>query len=145
MKWITKTFDQLSLHELYSILQLRARVFIVEQECPYQDLDDKDQQAWHLYGEENGKMLAYARLLPQNVNYPEPSIGRVIVDPSLRGRNIGKELMNRSIAKCEELFKTKKITLSAQCYLIKFYNELGFKEEGEEYEEDFIPHIKMKK
>ena len=145
MKWITKTFDQLSLHELYSILQLRARVFIVEQECPYQDLDDKDQQAWHLYGEENGKMLAYARLLPQNVNYPEPSIGRVIVDPSLRGRNIGKELMNRSIAKCEELFKTKKITLSAQCYLIKFYNELGFKEEGEEYEEDFIPHVKMKK
>jgi ElaA protein len=144
MKWITKTFDELSVHELYAILQLRAKVFIVEQNCPYQDMDETDKRSWHFCGLENDKLVAYSRLLPQNVNYPEPSIGRVIVDPSVRGKNMGKELMKRSMAKCEELFKTKHITISAQCYLQRFYNELGFKEIGEPYEEDHIPHIKMK-
>jgi ElaA protein len=144
MKYTTKKFDDLTVHELYAIIQLRIKIFAVEQNCVYQDLDDVDQKSWHLFGVENGKILSYTRLLPPNVNYPEPSIGRVVLDPSLRGRNLGKELMRVSIEKCEELFKTKKITISAQCYLQRFYNELGFKEEGEPYEEDHIPHIKMK-
>ncbi len=145
MKWITKSFRELTVDELYGILQLRAKVFVVEQNCPYQDLDDTDKKSWHLYGEENGKIVAYARLIPQNINYPEASIGRVVVDPSVRGRNVGKELMITGINECEELFKTSKITISAQSYLKKFYNELGFKETGEEYLEDNIPHMKMKK
>jgi ElaA protein len=144
MNWITKKFDDLSVHELYAILQLRAKVFIVEQNCPYQDLDDTDKKSWHLFGMENGKTMAYARLIPQNINYPEASIGRVVVDPSLRGKNIGKELMKVSMDKCEELFKTTHITISAQSYLKKFYNDCGFNEVGEEYLEDNIPHIKMK-
>ena len=144
MNWITKTFDELTVHELYGILQLRTKIFVVEQNCVYQDLDDLDQKSWHLFGMDNGKIRAYTRLLPANINYPEPSIGRVVVDPLLRGRNIGKELMRISMSKCEELFKTKHITISAQCYLQRFYNELGFKEVGEPYEEDQIPHIKMK-
>ncbi len=145
MNWITKKFDELSVHELYGILQLRAKVFVVEQNCAYQDLDDTDKKAWHLFGVENENILAYARLIPQGINYPEASIGRVIVDPSLRGKSKGKELMHESIKKCEELFNTKSITISAQCYLKRFYNECGFKEVGEEYLEDNIPHIKMKK
>jgi ElaA protein len=144
MKWITKPFDQLTVRELYGILQLRAKVFIVEQNCAYQDLDDTDKLSWHLYGEEDGEIVAYARLIPQDIKYPEASIGRVVTDPSIRRKNMGRELMRQAITKCDELFNTKKITISAQCYLKKFYNELGFKEEGKEYEEDFIPHIKMK-
>jgi len=144
MQYTKKRFDELTVHELYGILQLRAKIFVVEQNCPYQDLDDTDKKCWHLFGEENGNILAYARLIPQNVNYPEVSIGRVVVDPSVRGRNVGKELMKLSMQACEELFKSKKITISAQSYLKKFYNELGFKETGEEYLEDNIPHMKMK-
>ena len=144
MEWTTKIFDELTVHELYAIIQLRIKIFSVEQNCVYQDCDDLDQKSWHLFGTENGKILAYTRLLPPNMNYPEPSIGRVVLDTSLRGRNLGKELMRVSMAKCEGLFKTKKITISAQCYLLKFYNDLGFKEEGESYIEDHIPHIKMK-
>jgi ElaA protein len=145
MKWITKTFDELNVHELYGILQLRAKVFVVEQNCAYQDLDNTDKKSWHLFGTDDENILAYARLIPQGINYPEASIGRVITDPAVRGKKIGKELMKESIAKCEELFATKEITISAQCYLKKFYNECGFKEVGEEYLEDNIPHIKMKK
>lgn len=145
MEYTTKKFDDLNVHELYAILQLRAKVFVVEQNCPYQDLDDTDKKSWHLYGEKNGKIVAYARLIPQNINYPEASIGRVVVDPSVRGKNVGRELMTNGITKCEELFKSNKITISAQSYLKKFYNELGFKETGEEYLEDNIPHMKMKK
>ncbi|MDZ4666078.1 MAG: GNAT family N-acetyltransferase [Bacteroidota bacterium] len=145
MKWFAKTFNELSVLELYGILQLRSKVFIVEQNCAYQDLDEVDKKSWHLFGTENEKIMAYARLIPQGVNYPEASIGRVVVDPSLRGKSIGKELMKESILKCDELFKTSNITISAQCYLKKFYNECGFKEVGKEYLEDNIPHIKMKK
>ncbi len=145
MIWITKTFDELSVHELYSILQLRVKVFVVEQNCAYQDLDNTDKKAWHLFGTESESIVAYARLIPQGINYPEASIGRVVVDPLIRGKNIGKALMKQAITKCEELFKTKQITISAQCYLKKFYNECGFTEVGEEYMEDNIPHIKMKK
>jgi ElaA protein len=144
MEYITKKFDELTVHELYAIIQLRIKIFSVEQNCVYQDCDDIDQKCWHLFGKENGKIVAYTRLLPPNVNYPEPSIGRVVLDPVLRGRSLGKELMRVSMEKCEELFKTKHITISAQCYLLRFYNELGFKEEGESYIEDHIPHIKMK-
>lgn len=145
MIWITKKFDELNVHELYGILQLRSKVFVVEQNCAYQDLDDVDKKCWHLFGTQNESIIAYARLIPQNINYPEASIGRVVTDHALRGNKIGKELMKLSIQKCEELFSTKQITISAQCYLKKFYNECGFTEVGEEYLEDNIPHIKMKK
>ncbi len=144
MNWTTKPFDQLTVHELYGILQLRAKVFVVEQNCPYQDMDDIDKQSWHLFGIADGKTIAYARLIPQHINYPEASIGRVVTDPLVRGKSIGKELMIEAMSKCDQLFNTKKITISAQSYLKKFYNELGFKETGDEYLEDNIPHMKMK-
>ncbi len=144
MNWVVKTFEELSKSELYSILQLRAEVFVVEQNCAYQDMDGTDQKSIHLFGIENDKVLAYARLIPPGISYETASIGRVVVSPSIRSKGTGKELMKQAIQNIEILFKTKSITISAQEYLMKFYNELGFKETGSTYLEDNIPHIKMK-
>jgi len=144
MNWVVKTFEELSNSELYSILQLRSEVFVVEQNCAYQDLDGTDQKSIHLFGVENDKVLAYARLIPPGISYETASIGRVVVSTSIRSKGAGKELMKQAIQNIEILFKTKNITISAQEYLIKFYNDLGFKETGNTYLEDNIPHIKMK-
>ncbi len=144
MKWYLKKFDELSNHELYSILQLRAQVFVVEQLCTYQDMDNIDENAWHLFSVEDGKTIAYARLIPPGLSYPTASIGRVIVEINKRKNKLGKELMLKAVENTQLLFNTNEITISAQVYLLKFYNELNFKEEGEEYLEDNIPHIKMK-
>lgn len=144
MNWKTKKFEELNVNELYAILQLRSKVFVVEQNCPYQDMDDIDQKSFHLFGTENNQVIAYARLIPENISYPEASIGRVVVDPAHRGKELGKVLMVKAIEQMNKLFNSKQITISAQLYLLKFYNELGFKEIGETYLEDNIPHIKMK-
>jgi ElaA protein len=143
MEWILKKFDTLTNGELYEILQLRSEVFIVEQNCVYLDPDGKDQEAWHLMGSEDGKLIAYTRILSPGVAYIDPAIGRVVTSPSKRGAGLGKELMERSIEHCEKLFGKNSITLGAQVYLKKFYESLGFVVVGDEYLEDGIPHIQM--
>jgi ElaA protein len=143
MEWLLKKFDGLSTVELYTILQLRNEVFVVEQNCVYLDTDGKDQDAWHLMGMEEGKLVAYTRILAPGVAYPDPAIGRVVTSPSKRRSGLGKELMKRSIEYCEHIFGNIPITLAAQVYLKNFYESLGFRTIGDEYSEDGIPHIKM--
>ena len=144
-KFICKKFDELSLHELYEIMVLRQEVFVVEQDCPYLDADGKDPMAWHLMGfQENGKLIAYTRLLPKGISYEKyPSIGRVVTSQSARGSGLGRELMEQSIGWMEELFPGEGIKIGAQCYLEKFYKSLGFEIVGEQYLEDGIPHYPM--
>ncbi len=143
MKWVLKKFGELTLDELYSILELRSKVFIVDQNFIYNDPDAKDQVAWHLIGMEEDQLIAYSRILPPGVVYTDPAIGRVVTSPVKRKSGLGRELMNRSIKHCQELFGKTSITLSAQAYLKKFYESLGFSAIGDEYLDDGIPHIKM--
>ena len=138
-----KAFNILTINNLFDIYKLRNEVFIVEQNCAYQDVDEKDKVALHVLVKEGEKLIAYARLLPENVSYKEPSIGRVIVSKAYRQKGVGMDLMKFCLLKCEELFKNQLVTISAQSYLVKFYQSLGFKTVGEEYLEDNIPHIKM--
>ena len=141
----TKSFNELSIIEIYQLLQLRAEVFVVEQNCPYLDLDDKDQKSFHVLGYHNGKLVAYTRLVPIGVSYNvEPSIGRVVTHPSVRSLGYGKLLMNYSITETKKRFNSNVIVIGAQCYLDKFYQNLGFVPEGEIYLEDNIPHITMR-
>ena len=144
MNFLLKSYHQLSNDELYSILQLRNEVFVVEQTCAYLDLDGKDQKAFHLMGFENLKLIAYARLLPPGISYNECSIGRVLVAADHRHNNLGKALMQHAITNCLEEFKTSVIVISAQQYLEKFYTALGFATESDAYLEDDIPHIQMR-
>ena len=144
MDWSLKEFSDLTTKELYEIYKLRSAVFVVEQNCAYQDVDEKDLKAWHLMLWSDSQLIAYCRILGPSVSYPEPSIGRVLVAPAFRTKNLGKELMKYSITKTLELFKNQEIVISAQMYLLKFYTELGFRAEGEPYPEDEIPHIKMR-
>ena len=143
MQWILKQFDTLTPKELYNILQLRNEVFIVEQNCPYPDCDNKDIHAWHLMGMSEDKLLAYSRLLAPGISYSESSIGRVVSSPSMRKTGMGKELMKESIEQIHKLFQTNIIRIGAQRYLQKFYESFGFIQEGEPYLEDNIPHIHM--
>ncbi len=143
LTWTCKKFDELELHELYDILQLRSSVFIVEQNCPYQDCDNKDFHALHLMGKENGKLLAYARLIPAGISYRESSIGRVVSSPDARGKGLGKQLMRESIEQIEKKFHTNTIRIGAQLYLEHFYNAFGFIKDSDIYLEDNIPHIEM--
>ena len=143
VNWTIKRFDELTLDELYNILQLRNEVFIVEQNCVYNDTDGKDRSAWHLMAIEDDKLIAYTRILPPGVSYNDPAIGRVVTSSSKRRSGLGRELMNRSIEACEKLFGKISITLSAQVYLQSFYESFGFIAVGEEYLDDGIPHIEM--
>jgi len=144
MHYLTKTFDELSSAELYALLQLRNEVFIVEQNCPYPDLDDKDQASLHVLGYLDGKLAAYTRLLPQGLSYAAASIGRVCTKQELRHLKLGRNLMVYSIAQCLERFGADEIVISAQEYLERFYTSLGFVKESDSYMEDGIPHIKMR-
>jgi len=141
--WSYKSFDTLTSAELYSILQLRNEVFVVEQNCAYQDCDDKDLKSYHFMGWIQNKLVAYTRLIPAGVAYDEISIGRVVTSPSVRGNKIGKELMQRSIEKLHELFGKSAIMIGAQLYLKRFYESLGFVQCSNIYLEDGIEHIKM--
>ena len=144
--WKLKAFNELTPYELYAILRLRSEVFIVEQNCPYLDEDNKDQKGYHLMGWKDDLLAAYTRLLPAGVSYPDmASIGRVITSPAARGLGIGRELMEVSINKLYELFGHKPIKIGAQLYLQKFYESLGFVQTDEGYLEDGIPHIEMVK
>jgi ElaA protein len=141
--WNCKFFDQLSLNDLYAILRLRSEVFVVEQNCVFLDLDNKDQYSWHVSGWQNEKLIAYTRLLPPNTAYPQPSIGRVVTSPSLRKSGAGRKLMQFSIEKTFSLFGKQPIKIGAQLYLKNFYESLGFHQSGDVYLEDGIEHIEM--
>jgi ElaA protein len=143
MIWTLKHFDELTAKELYLILQLRNEVFIVEQNCPYQDLDNKDLYAFHLMGMKENKLLAYSRLLGPGISYSESSIGRVVSSPSSRKTGMGKKLMKESIVQIKNLFQTDTIRIGAQLYLKNFYESFGFIQTGDTYLEDNIPHIIM--
>lgn len=140
-----KFFDDLSLIELYKILQLRQEVFVLEQNCPYVDADDKDQLSYHLMGtNDNNQLVAYTRLLAKGISYKDYcSIGRVITSMTCRGIGEGNRLMDVSIQKCSELWPNTPIKISAQAHLQKFYGRLGFQSIGETYLEDNIIHIAM--
>lgn len=144
ISWTTAKFEKLTAAELYEILQLRAEVFVVEQNCPYQDLDGKDSKAIHLMGRNaSGKLIAYARLLAPGISYEVASIGRVVSSPSVRGFGAGKELMETAIRQMEIHFGAVPIRIGAQEYLKKFYESFGFVQVSGTYLEDNIPHIEM--
>lgn len=143
--WIFKKFEALTPFELYAILQLRNEVFVVEQNCVFQDADDKDQDCYHLMGMAGNKLVAYTRLVPPGVIYPEISIGRVVTSPAVRRHGAGRELMTQSIATCYQLFGKDPIKIGAQRYLKRFYESFGFQQVSEGYLEDGIEHIYMKK
>jgi ElaA protein len=145
LEWKIKRFEELSTRELYNLLQLRSEVFVVEQNCVYQDIDGKDEKALHLIGEDNGRTVAYARLFKPNDYFEQASIGRVLVKETYRINKLGHFLMKEAIAGIEKHFDQKKITISAQLYLKKFYESHGFIQTSEMYLEDDIPHIQMKK
>lgn len=138
-----RTFDQLNVRELYALLRLRSEVFVVEQQCLYLDLDGKDSRALHLLGFEGDQLAAYTRIFAPGDYFGQASIGRVAVSPEYRRRGLGREIMLASLAAVEESFGQVPVCLSAQSYLRRFYEELGFLAEGEEYLEDGIPHILM--
>lgn len=138
-----KSYDELTRDELYVILQLRSEVFVVEQDCVYQDIDGKDHNALHVLGWVEGSLAAYTRCFPEGTYFKEASIGRVVVGEHHRKDGLGQQIMEASIDAITTRFNTQTIKLSAQTYLIKFYNRLGFTSTGTEYLEDGIPHIAM--
>ena len=143
IQWNLRPFAELTVNELYAILQLRSEVFVVEQQCVYLDTDNKDQSSHHLMGWQDDKLVAYTRLLPAGLAFKEPSIGRVVSSSSVRGTGIGRQLMERSIEAAHQLFGRVPIRIGAQCYLRNFYTSLGFREDSAVYLEDGIEHIEM--
>jgi len=143
MEITTKTFKELTKEELYELLSLRCQVFVVEQNCAYQDLDNKDQKALHVIGKKADKIVAYTRVFKPGDYFKNPSIGRVLVEESSRKSSLGKDIMLASMDTIKRRFKNSTIELSAQSYLKKFYRDLGFVENGGEFLEDGIPHIRM--
>ncbi|MDO7172121.1 GNAT family N-acetyltransferase [Mariniflexile sp. AS56] len=138
-----KTFSELTTQELYNILQLRSEVFVVEQDCVYQDIDGKDQKAWHVLGIKDEKIVAYTRIFKAGDYFEHASIGRVVIAKNQRAFKYGYDLMKASVEVVETYFKAKTIQISAQAHLKSFYNNCGFVEFGDEYLEDNIPHIAM--
>ncbi|MGZ0015720.1 GNAT family N-acetyltransferase [Yeosuana sp. AK3] len=143
LKILVKAFNELTTQELYDILQLRSEVFVVEQNCVYQDIDGKDQKALHILGFKNNQLVAYTRIFKPGDYFENASIGRVVVAKNQRQHQYGYDIMKVSIEAVEKHFKETLIKISAQAYLKGFYNNLGFNEIGEEYLEDDIPHIAM--
>lgn len=138
-----KTFKELNIEELYHILQLRSEVFVVEQDCVYQDIDSKDKEALHVIGSKKGEIIAYTRVFKAGDYFDYASIGRVVVSKKERQFKYGYDIMNASITAIQLYYETTKIKISAQIYLKHFYNNLEFFEIGEQYLEDGIPHILM--
>ncbi|MDT0555603.1 GNAT family N-acetyltransferase [Patiriisocius hiemis] len=143
MALFVKTFNELTLDELHDILQLRSEVFVVEQDCIYQDIDGKDRKALHVFLKKSGRIAAYTRCFKPGDYFEEAAIGRVVVPMDLRKFGYGHDVMKASVTAIKNRFTTQKIKLSAQTYLIDFYKSHGFIPVGEEYLEDGIPHIAM--
>ena len=143
MKIEIKRFKELSLLDLYKSLSLRNQVFIVEQNCVYQDIDGYDEEAMHVMLYENDDLVAYARIFDKGIKYETASIGRVVVSPKKRNLNLGHVLVNAAIQAIHENFETEEITISAQEHLQKFYAAHGFVTTSDMYLEDDIPHVQM--
>lgn len=143
MKIIIKPYPELNVDELHDMLQLRSEVFVVEQTCVYNDLDGWDKYATHIFLYEDDLIVAYARILPAGTKFSHISIGRVVVNPGYRKRDFGKQIMTRAIEFAIQEWNAKEINISAQLYLRKFYEDLGFKAVTDIYDEDGIPHIGM--
>ncbi len=141
--WRTAAFDALTARELYDVLQLRTEVFVIEQDCVFQDMDGSDSEAAHVLGTSAGQLVAYARCFPAGVKFAEASIGRVITRASMRGGGLGHELMRLAIACVAQQWGAQPIRLGAQARLEKFYRQHGFRTTGAPYIEDGIPHIEM--
>ena len=139
---IIKSFEELNKAELYQIVQLRIAVFIIEQDCPYPDLDDMDQDAQHMWIEDAGEIVCYLRVNPAGSRFSEPSLGRIVTKKSHRNRGLAEMLIKRAIDLVSEK-ESRAIRISAQCYLEKYYEKFGFIKASEEYLEDDIPHIEM--
>jgi ElaA protein len=143
MNWRWFRFAELGVDNLHDALQLRSRVFILEQ-GPYLDVDGLDRQSWHLLGRDGeGVLVAYLRVVDPGLKYEEPSIGRVVTAPEVRGSGLGRSLMREGLAGCARQWPQRSIRISAQARLQRFYGELGFSAVGAEYLEDDIPHIEM--
>ncbi len=138
-----KTFDELTIYELHDLLQLRSEVFVVEQDCVYQDIDGKDGKALHIIGTKENRVVAYTRCFPPGYYFDQAAIGRVVVDANERKFGYGHDIMKASKKAIKNRFETEEIKLSAQTYLIKFYESHGFHQVGEGYLEDGIPHVAM--
>jgi len=145
LQWSWKSFEQITKEELYEILSFRQSIFVVEQKSWYQDADGLDNISLHLLLKENTFLVGYLRLIPPGKKYDTPSIGRIAIKENLRGNAIGSELVERGIKKSSETYLTDSVTISAQNYLTKFYQNHGFTIQGEVYDEDGIPHVKMVK
>lgn len=145
INWTLKKFEELTPYELYAILRLRNEVFVVEQNCVFQDADDKDQHSWHFMGWADDKLVAYTRLVPAGEIYEQVSIGRVVTSPVARGTGAGRELMKKSIDAAYSLFGKQPIKIGAQVYLKQFYQSFGFEQVSDIYLEDGIEHIHMLK
>lgn len=143
LSWTCRRLEDLSALDLYAIIRLRNEVFVVEQQCVFQDADGKDLLAWHLCGWQDGDLLAYARLLAPGDSYAEAAIGRVVTAPGSRGQGLGRALMREAIQRCGHLFGPGPLRIGAQQHLHLFYGSLGFRPVGEPYLEDGIPHIEM--
>jgi ElaA protein len=143
LAWRIEAYEALSLDALYAILAARSAVFVVEQDCPYQDLDGLDAPGLHVGAWRGDELLAYARVLPPGYRFEEPSIGRVLTVQAARGTGLGRELMRRSIDAALRAFPDRGLRISAQQYLERFYSDLGFRTVSEPYPEDGIPHIEM--
>src|SRR5215813_10385542 len=141
INWSFKKFDNLSPNELYSVLQLRNEVFVVEQNCVFQDADNKDQASYHLMGWKDQNLIAYSRIIPAGIAYDVASIGRVVTSPLVRKNGAGKMLMEESLAAVKKIFGNVPIKLGAQLYLKDFYESFGFNQSGPIYLEDGIQHI----
>lgn len=144
LNWKLIDFNEFTPQGLYDVMKLRTDVFVVEQTCAYPELDNKDQVSKHFCGyNSDGELIAYTRILPPGISYTEASIGRVVVAESARDKKYGKVLMKLSIDITQNLYPEADIRIGAQCYLEKFYTDLGFNTKSEPYLEDGIPHIEM--
>ena len=140
-----KKFDELSVEELYGILELRTDIFVVEQKCPYKEIDGKDRECIHLFYKEDDQMVAYLRILPKGLSYDSVSIGRVCVKEEYRTKKLGRKIMEEALDYVENVMKEYKITIGAQEYLKDFYASFDFSRVSETYLEDGIPHLDMKR
>lgn len=141
--WKIKSFEEITTSELYEIIRARVDVFVVEQDCPYPDLDGYDQQAVHIWAEQDQDVLAYCRIFNNGIKYPETSIGRVLTTEKARGKSLGKQLIQYAVETIENRFHTSEVRISAQDYLLRFYSGFGFVDTGKKYLEDNIPHTEM--